>query len=475
MKKMRVAGSVICACLLVGSMAVPSFGLTELASEQVDLPESSITSSEEGTDDQTGEGQHDSAAGQPEQSKPVSSAEQKPQKAEAKDKLKLTASEKKRISKARSFSSKAGRLAGGLSSPRAELSDSTDDLRKSAERLSKLRQRYASTSRNVEDAKASVDEAQAQLDEVLERESSLTDVSFFSVLFGEVTYDELVSWSGDIAIEETQARDSLAAWQEELGKLNGELSGLEKRIDEQEQVVAAAIAAGNDIALELEADDSTSRMADEDAAQQLEGLNAKKPKVKSAVRGVEQSTKSHDSVRKSARAELSAWYDEVDELSGTESGLSFGAGADFALAEEEFVEKWGNAIDAFYEQFGSEAGFAPPLAGQGKTMAKYAYEYKIDPRLCAAVSIIESSGGKHCIKAYNAWGWGAADSDPYGGASSWGSWDEAICEWHKGMAESNTGLATANSLSELGETYCSSAHWAKEVSEQFQKIDACVK
>ena len=172
-----------------------------------------------------------------------------------------------------------------------------------------------------------------------------------------------------------------------------------------------------------------------------------------------------------AESLLMQWYGETNALSGMRGGLSFGEGADFSMNQAFFVEKWGAAIDAYFEKCDGEPGVSP-LKGLGKIMASSAYKYRIDPRLCAAVSVAESSGGRHCIKAHNAWGWGAVDSDPYGGALSWGTWEEAIEAWHKGMAESKTGLANARTISILANVYCSNPIWGVTVARVMNDISA---
>ena len=170
-------------------------------------------------------------------------------------------------------------------------------------------------------------------------------------------------------------------------------------------------------------------------------------------------------------AGLARYYDDLDAVSGANGAISFGEGADFSMSEYVFVEKWGKAIDAFMEAYAKEAGEVP-LRSHGRLMASAAYRYRIDPRLCAAVSIAESGGGRSCIKPYNAWGWGAVDSNPYEGAASWNSFDEAIEQWHKGMAGSKTGLATARTVSTLAVVYCSNPAWGADVAEAMGKISS---
>ena len=173
-------------------------------------------------------------------------------------------------------------------------------------------------------------------------------------------------------------------------------------------------------------------------------------------------------LRVAAQNDIGAWYDAVDALAGAEGYISYGMGLDFALDEKDFVEKWAAAINEFYVAKGS-----PPLGGWGEEIARQAYAYHIDPRLCAAVSINESGGGAVCIRPHNAWGWGAADSDPYNLASEWSSWPVAIESWHRGMATNGMGLATSPAVSKLSDIYCGTpiwAQWAVNSMEQMYEI-----
>ena len=101
--------------------------------------------------------------------------------------------------------------------------------------------------------------------------------------------------------------------------------------------------------------------------------------------------------------------------------------ANWYSTQEEFIGEWAPRIDAYLE--------GSPLAGQGENFAKSAWKWCIDPRWSAAISNTESSKGSFCIRPHNAWGWGAADSDPYNLASEWKSWEEAIDAHARGLAE----------------------------------------
>ena len=102
-------------------------------------------------------------------------------------------------------------------------------------------------------------------------------------------------------------------------------------------------------------------------------------------------------------------------------------GADWNMTEEEFVNEWAPRLNAYLE--------GSALAGQGANFARSAWKYCIDPRWSAAISNIESGKGAICIRPHNAWGWGAADSDPYNLASEWDSWESAIDAHARGLAK----------------------------------------
>ena len=92
-------------------------------------------------------------------------------------------------------------------------------------------------------------------------------------------------------------------------------------------------------------------------------------------------------------------------------------GANWMSEEDVFVSEWAGRIDAYL------AG--SPLAGQGATFARAAWNYGVDPRWSPAISCLESSKGAYCFLPYNAWGWGSV---------SWGSWEEAIDAHVRGLA-----------------------------------------
>ena len=135
-----------------------------------------------------------------------------------------------------------------------------------------------------------------------------------------------------------------------------------------------------------------------------------------------------------AREALATLQDEraAKQQGGQANALAQGGsyavidGADWYMTEAEFVAEWAPRIDAYL------AG--SPLEGTGETFALMSFRYCVDPRWSPAISNTESGKGKKCIRPYNAWGWGAADNDPYNLASEWSSWDEAIEAHISGLA-----------------------------------------
>ena len=250
------------------------------------------------------------------------------------------------------------------------------------------------------------------------------------------------------------------------------LMGVASRAERKAKAEAKAKRLGNKVAFSIEKQTSKVRASNDDAekavadiAEDIDDIDTDAEgadEVLAALAELKEHKASLPEARKDIDEDVGDWYACVDDAPEAQGAISYGEGADFALDEDDFVAKWGQANDRF---FGSG-----PLAGYGETIAKAAYEYKVDPRLCAAVSIIESSGGVYCIRPHNAWGWGAADSNPYALASEWGSWKEAIEAWHKGMATSSTGLANAATLDELGSIYCSTAHWSADVATEMEQI-----
>ena len=271
---------------------------------------------------------------------------------------------------------------------------------------------------------------------------------------------ELIVDRGNVVLSANTAKSGLERAQEELSETM-QVQG-KKRLESRYKLNAASC--------EVDAECSRARKCIVDTLASLPEPGESQQSQEDVARIQGQAQLAAGSIAE-YEAELARYYDELDAVSGANGAISFGEGADFSMSEFVFVEKWGRAIDAYMEAYAKEAGEVP-LRSHGRQMATAAYRYRIDPRLCAAVSIAESGGGRSCIKPYNAWGWGAVDSNPYEGATSWNSFDEAIEQWHKGMAGSKTGLATARTISTLAVVYCSNPAWGADVAEAMGKISS---
>ncbi len=95
-----------------------------------------------------------------------------------------------------------------------------------------------------------------------------------------------------------------------------------------------------------------------------------------------------------------------------------------------------------------------PLAEYADEFVKAADHYGIDYRLVASISIIESNGGKHTFRPYNAWGWGK---------KGFANWKEGIWEVSLGLSKYySRGLKTPKLISKY---YCppSADSWANKV------------
>jgi hypothetical protein len=96
-----------------------------------------------------------------------------------------------------------------------------------------------------------------------------------------------------------------------------------------------------------------------------------------------------------------------------------------------------------------------PLAKYAEEFVKAADHYGIDYRLVAAISIIESSGGKYNFRPHNAWGWGK---------SGFKSWKDGIWAVSEGLSKYYAFGATTPQT--IAPSYCppSADAWARKVS-----------
>lgn len=113
-------------------------------------------------------------------------------------------------------------------------------------------------------------------------------------------------------------------------------------------------------------------------------------------------------------------------------------------------------IKRFFEQRNS------PLAAYAKEFVEAAQYWNVDYRLVAAISVVESGGGKVNFRPYNAWGWGK-----YG----FENWKDGIWSVTEGLATGYISKGLDTPL-EIGRVYCppSYSSWAKKVSSLMKEI-----
>jgi hypothetical protein len=107
------------------------------------------------------------------------------------------------------------------------------------------------------------------------------------------------------------------------------------------------------------------------------------------------------------------------------------------------------------------AGRNAPLADYAQEFVKAADHYDIDYRIIAAISVIESGGGKHNFKPHNAWGWGKM---------SFENWTEGIWTVTGGISRYySRGLTTPKLIAPY---YCppNAVKWSQNVTFVMNQI-----
>lgn len=102
-----------------------------------------------------------------------------------------------------------------------------------------------------------------------------------------------------------------------------------------------------------------------------------------------------------------------------------------------------------------------PLAQYADEFVDAANHYNIDYRLVAAISIVESGGGKNNFKPYNAWGWGKHGFE---------NWIDGIWSVSEGLSKYyDKGLDTPSKISR---SYCPphASAWANKVEYVMDQI-----
>ena len=154
---------------------------------------------------------------------------------------------------------------------------------------------------------------------------------------------------------------------------------------------------------------------------------------------------------------------EGENSSGSNSIVYANEYSDIEQTNVEEIEKTVQTISPEQVEYNNKVNkIRKYLSSRGSPLAKYAEEfvkasdyYNIDYRLVAAISIIESNGGKNTFRQYNAWGWGK---------SGFESWTDGIWSVSKGLGKYySLGMTTPQSISK---SYCppSADKWAGKVS-----------
>lgn len=163
------------------------------------------------------------------------------------------------------------------------------------------------------------------------------------------------------------------------------------------QELRASIRSVNDLAYKVEEECARLRQCVKEVEFSVEEGGDSVPALVEAKDAMRSAVRDALSLLADAEQGIGSWYDELDARADAQGALSFGEGIDFALDEDAFIETWGTAIDEYFADRDRTAG-AMPLQGHGREMAASAYRHKVDPRLCAAISVAESGGGQSCIR-----------------------------------------------------------------------------
>ena len=148
---------------------------------------------------------------------------------------------------------------------------------------------------------------------------------------------------------------------------------------------------------------------------------------------------------------------DVEYISSTPQKETVLEEATSISTEDILREKKIYNIKKFFEKRNS------PLAKYAEEFVLAAEHWDIDYRLVAAISVVESGGGKINFRPYNAWGWGKHGFE----------------DWKTGIWSVTEGLATgyiAKGLDtplEIGRVYCppSYINWSRKVSSLMQEIE----
>jgi len=118
-------------------------------------------------------------------------------------------------------------------------------------------------------------------------------------------------------------------------------------------------------------------------------------------------------------------------------------------------------LEEFLKQYDS------PLVPHAATFVREADKYRLDYRLVAAISGLESTFGHYIpYNSYNAWGWGVYGNN----VINFTSYDEAIETISKELRHRYMNRWGATTVLEIGRFYASSPTWASRVVYFMEKI-----
>ena len=244
---------------------------------------------------------------------------------------------------------------------------------------------------------------------------------------------------------------------QEMNRLTDMLGELQESQDQLERDKAAA----DDQAAEAERALQEAQAARLEAQRKAEEEARRRAEAAAAAAAAAQAAKQRaaEAQAAAAQAQGSSSVASADSSGSSESidpdssiyQVLIPDGANWAVTEEEFIAAWAPRIDAYLSGW--------PLAGQGKTFAKAAWDYGIDPRFSPAISCVESSRGSACFLPHNAWGWGSV---------SWDTWEEAINDHVRGLKRGYGYTVTPEGAAK----YCpgTSNHWYNRVVEEMNRI-----
>lgn len=109
-----------------------------------------------------------------------------------------------------------------------------------------------------------------------------------------------------------------------------------------------------------------------------------------------------------------------------------------------------------------------PLVESAATFVAQADKNKLDWKLVAAISGLESGFGKHIPQnSYNGWGWGVYGDNVH----SFTSWDDGISTISKGLREKYMDKWNATDVASIGRIYAASPTWAQRVTYFMNDIE----